>query len=239
MTKNGLKGLTKFRAGTINALGHSHTEPGGNKPGWLRSAARTALLVLVILKRRLGIVCLQEFQAPQQKVFREKLGKLYGIYASGDNAVVWLKQRWNLIDAGTISIPYFDGHMKAMPWVLLKHKKTGKQLYVLSKHNPANVNGPALKWRKQGWETEGDWAHRLVETKKAKVLIGGDANDRLDDYGPYVHKYGGKIAGNDRLWGIDFLIGFGGLKFTRFKSSRTARIKKMTDHPVVQAVGWL
>ena len=232
--------MTHFRTATINALGHSHTRPGGNKPGWLPSRVRTGLLVRVLVRRRLSVVGLQEFQREQRAEFRSRAGRLYAVHAIRDNAVVWLRARWALEDYGTITVPYFHGKPKRMPWVVLRHRRSGKRIAFASTHNPANVRGPAGQWRREGWRIEGEWARGMVESGHVvAALVVGDKNATADHYLPVVKREGGKAAGipsSTNRAGIDWIVGWGAVRFTRFRTARTRRIAAATDHPVVQAV---
>lgn len=227
---------SKFKVATINALGHSHTKPGGNKKGWLSSRLRTIKLVYVITRRRFSLVGLQEFQAEQRRVFKKRLNKVFGMHALGDNACTWLRVRWAKVDEGSISIPYFNGHEKKMPWVVLRLRGTNKKLAFMSTHNPANVRGEAGEWRKEGWRREADWAHNMLRTGDVvAVLVVGDKNAPPKIYRPFIEKLGGTPAGNPEIWGIDWIVGWGDVEFSHHKTTRNKVIASMTDHPVGQA----
>jgi hypothetical protein len=236
----------RVRVATINALGDSHTRPGGNKAGrgWLQSARRTVLLIAVITRRRYSVVGLQEFQGVQQRVFKSRTS-VWGCHAIKDNAVIWLRPLWRKVDSGFVTVPYFNGHPKQMPWVELERRgRRGKRKTIgfLSKHNPANVHGPAEKHRETGWEREAQWATRMVDSGRVTVaFVVGDAND--PEYGRFVVKHGGKVShiptvpGKDAgLEGIDWISAWGPVDFERGRTIETSRISKMTDHPVSQAV---
>jgi hypothetical protein len=230
--------LTRVRLATINALGDSHTRPGGNKDGrgWLQSARRTILLTRVILRRRFSLVGLQEFQAPQQRVFRGRLNPVWRMHALKDNAVVWRRVTWKLLDQGQLSIPYFHGHPKPMPWAILKHRRTGKVIAFLSTHNPASVHGDALAWRREGWRREAAWARQMLDRPGVTAaIVVGDKNSPERIYRPFIEALGGKVAGVPEIWGIDWIVGWGDITFTDHRTSRTRRIEDMTDHPVEQA----
>lgn len=232
--------MSRFRTATINALGHSHTKPGGNKKGWLSSRVRTRRLVRVLLRRRLSLVGLQEFQAPQRDEFKSRAGQLYAVHAIRDNGVVWLRARWVLEERGALDIPYFHGKPRSMPWVIVRHRRSGKRVAFASTHNPANVRGSAGGWRREGWRIEGEWAREMVASGRVvAALVVGDKNAIADHYLPHVKESGGKVAGIPTatgLKGIDWIVGWGAVRFTRFQTVRNRRIAASTDHPVVQAV---
>lgn len=228
-----------FRLATINALGANHTDnKGGNKFGrWLKSSARSVILFTIITANRLNVIGFQEFQKPQKRRFKLAFKKVYGLHAIKDNSVAWKKRKWTLVERGGLAIPYFHGKMKKMPYVILEHKKSKKRIAVLSKHNPANVRGVAGEYRRKGWLIEGDWANEMLNTKiVSAVFVVGDSNAKAQYYLPVVKDHGGKEAGIDKAWGIDWIIGFGSFEFSKFRSFRTKRIKKAMDHPLVKTV---
>jgi len=228
-----------FRVATINTLGASHTDrPGGNAFGrWLKSVLRIVLLCRVILFRRLDLVGLQEFQPVQQARLRKILGRRFAVYAVRDNAIIYRKNRWTRVDSGHLDIPYFGGHEKPMPWLILRHRDTGKHVAVLCTHNPASTRGDAAAWRREGWRREIAWAKNMLEQRRAvAALVVGDKNAGPAKYRPVVHKNNGIVAGTPTIRGIDWIVAWGGISFSRFKTARTKRISRATDHPVVQAV---
>lgn len=235
----------RARLATINALGHSHTRPGGNKAGrgWLQATRRTMLLLAVITVRRFSIVGLQEFQVVQQRAFRGRTN-LWGCHDYKDNAVIWLRARWRVIERGHLDIPYFHGHEKPMPWVILERrspiKRRRKRIAFLSTHNPASVRGEALHWRKEGWDREAAWANAMLERGDIDAaIVVGDKNSPRKVYQPFIERRGGRIAGVPAIWGIDWIVGWGDVRFTKHRTSKTRRIARMTDHPVEQATAIL
>jgi hypothetical protein len=184
---------------------------------------------------------LQEFQGVQQKVWRG-LNPLWRIHGKKDNAVVWLRSKFHPVDFGHLNVPYFHGNEKPMPWVVLHDRKTGQLLAFLSTHNPANVRGPAERWRVEGWEREVEWAKDQLRRGVDAAIVVGDKNAGPKVYKPFVEQRGGKVSGipadfpNTPGNGIDWIAGWGDVDFTRHKTSKTPRIARMTDHPVVQAV---
>jgi hypothetical protein len=195
------------------------------------------LLTRVLVARRLSLVGLQEFQAPQQRVFKSRMSP-WGMHAKNDNAVVWLRARWEVVDSGYLSIPYFHGHPKPMPFVVLRRRGTGKRVAFLSTHNPASVHGPALHWRKEGWQREAAWAQAMLERGDVTAaIVVGDKNSGPKIYRPFIERRGGSVSGVPSIWGIDWIVGWGGVTFTKHKTSKTRRIARMSDHPVTQAIG--
>ena len=232
----------RFRHGTLNCLGFSHTAPGGNKPGWLGGVRRTFLMTKVLVARRLSNTCLQEFQSEQQKAFRVAL-PLWGMHAVGDNAVVWIRAKWKRLEKGTLAMPYFDGVMKAMPWVVLRTRWwKRRKVAILSFHNPANVKGEASQWRREGWRITAKWAKAMAARPDIDgVITSGDTNAIEKYFKPAIEDLGGVVAGVPSIWGIDWIVTWPnedgeGLKTIVFRTVDSKRLDQATDHPLSLAV---
>ncbi|MBA3283127.1 MAG: peptidoglycan DD-metalloendopeptidase family protein, partial [Acidimicrobiia bacterium] len=140
-------GPGSFVIATFNTLGHSHTKPGGNKKGWADSATRTRWMAELMASQGPDVVGLQEFQDPQARVFHEVTGDTWGGFGNKDNVVIWRRGTFELASSDTVAIPYFGGHTRQMPLVRLRHLASGQVITVINVHNPADVHGPAAKWR--------------------------------------------------------------------------------------------
>lgn len=235
--------MTVVDLATINTLGESHTDndPGGGRtyPAFASDEKRTRLLIKVLNANRYDIVGTQEFQPPQREDFLAWTEN-WGCYAHGANAVLWHKRRTRVLERFSVRVPYFSGHMKAQPGVIahpvgMPHEQYG----LISTHNPANVNGPAEKFRREGWAREREAALTLMEKRpNAKcVFVVGDKNDR--EYGEWVRKNGGKVSGFPDIRGIDWIAAWArqgvDLRFPHHSTFETERIDDMTDHPVTEA----
>ena len=58
---------------------------------------------------------------------------------AGENSIGWRTDTWEMVKPGSVPIPYFNGGVRQMPSVLLRHKKTGVQAYLSNFHNPAET----------------------------------------------------------------------------------------------------
>ena len=166
-----------FVIATFNALGDSHTRPGGNKPGWADSATRTRWMAEFLAGQGPDVVGLQEFQGPQARVFREVTGDTWGSYGDRDNVIIWRRSAFQLDSTDTVTIPYFNGSLRRMPLVRLRSTATGQVVSVLNVHNPADVHGPAAVWRAEAIELE----RAAIARERAagnQVFLIGDLNDR-------------------------------------------------------------
>jgi endonuclease/exonuclease/phosphatase family metal-dependent hydrolase len=242
----------RFRGGftiaSLNALGASHTAPGGEKArGWSSSGIRTRRAVRLLRGHSVDVVGLQEFQRTQQREFRRIAGGTYDFFSGSrrvtDNAVAWRRSWFRLVSAHMIRIPYFHGHEKPMPIVQLRVRATGQRLFVTSFHNPANVHGPAARFRAEA-------ARRQVAlTKKLgasglPVLVTGDMNDRRRyfckmTHGTDMHSFfGGSHVGRCRppaYHRIDWIFGNRFVRFAHPVEVRSAAVRRTTDHPLVLA----
>ena len=164
-----------FRAATFNALGDSHTDAGGDRAGWASGEERMRAFGGFLMRQNVDVLALQEFQPEQQSVFEELTGEAWTVHAIRDNAVAWRSSRFTLEAEDSITIPYFHGEKRQMPVVTLRSTDTGAQIVVISVHNPADVRGPARKWRDQAVAIERAYVR---DQGDRPVLLMGDFNDK-------------------------------------------------------------
>ena len=115
-------------------LGADHTAPGGNRKGWDSGVVRMDRVVTLLQQQELDVVGFQEFQPPQAARFQELTGTSWQTYPGLDttagpsvNSIGWRTDTWQLLEARTLPIPYFDGVPSRMPAVLLaehRHRPT-------------------------------------------------------------------------------------------------------------------
>jgi endonuclease/exonuclease/phosphatase family metal-dependent hydrolase len=175
------------RIATFNALGHSHTRPGGNRPGWADARERMKGTVEKLSAEAIDILALQEFEPYQEKAFDDFTAGAWATFprsggtAGNANVVAWRTDRWQLVRAERIAIPYFDGNPVRMPYVLLRSTSTGQQVWVGSFHNPADVRGPAEGHRIEAERRQARLANAL-SSAGTPVVFAGDMNERSDYY---------------------------------------------------------
>lgn len=233
------------RVATLNVLGHSHTKPGGNRPGWPDSRTRIQGAIQSLNSAGVEITGLQEFEPIQARAFMNLTGGTWAMYpraGSGDtrNAVAWRSDRWDLVRGEKIQIPYFGGNLVGMPYVLLRSRTTGQQVWVSSFHNPADAQGPAQKWRDEAERREAALAKRLTQTG-TPVIFTGDMNDREGYFCDTVensplHAANGGSASPCRPpspIGIDWIMGNPKVTFSGYVSDTSTMTNKTSDHPLV------
>jgi len=179
---------TQFRVSTFNLLGAGHTAPGGDKPGYASGYTRMGWSVQLLRQQAIDIVGFQEMRPVQFDRFMELAGKEFGIYpgdqladAAGANSIAWRKDTWNLIQANTIQIPYFEGNLIRMPYLLMENRETGQRFWFANFHNPANPPkyGDQEKWRDKATELEIGLVNRLREQNPSiPFVMTGDFNER-------------------------------------------------------------
>lgn len=229
------------RVATFNALGHSHTDwPGGKAYGKrLKSAERTKLAVKIFDARHLDVIALQEFQVPQQRVFRKVAGQRYGLYCPAstsktthrsDNCIAWNRSSVQIKNRSYLVIPYFYGKLKRMPVATFIDRSSGKPFTVTSVHNPCSCEdrGNSASYRQAGWKREAARADRITAAGRAVFLM-GDRNARFDAYRRHVPKQY-IFAGRK---GIDFIVRNKYSRFSGYTFVKTERIRRATDHPLV------
>ena len=174
-------------------LGSSHTPAGG------RRAVGTTRIVWanqLLNKHGVDVVGFQEMQADQSTKFMQVTSKpdaatgvpipSWGVFPGltmlrrdSENSIAWRLSRFDLVDATTFTIPYFDGNPRSMPLVLLREKATGMLVYVANVHNPADTARyrNQQKWRTIAKGVEAALQRRLTPTGIPRLFT-GDMNER-------------------------------------------------------------
>lgn len=251
-------GATIFRLSSFNLLGAGHTDSGERK-GWASGATRMKWAVQVLDDNGINVVGFQEMQQPQYDVFHELAGSRFGIFpgnqlttAAMANSIAWRRDTWTLLRKETIQIPYFDGNLIRMPYVLLQNKQTGQQAWFFNTHNPADAHGPAQKWRDQAVAKEIDLVNGLREQYPGvPVFVTGDMNDRDKFFCPMTGNTellaangGASSAGGTVENGgctmpepsrVDWVLGTSDMNFTGYTALHDELVQKTTDHFVIYA----
>lgn len=239
-----------FRISTFNVLGHSHTTPGGNKKGFAPGTTRIGWAADLLRAQDIDVVGLQEFEAPQFNAFVQRTGDLFGGYPGLSmgtnvvrNSIVWRNDRWSLVKGDTIPIPYFRGNRVPMPYVLLQHRETGRQMYVINIHNPTSNprRGNNARWRALGTQLEIGLVRELRATGVPVVLM-GDFNERdkafctVTQQGQMNAANGGSAGPPCRTppnMGIDWIFGTQDIGFADYVRLSQGVIGRVSDHPMI------
>lgn len=242
---------TTFTLGTFNVLGSSHTSRGGKWPGMASGPARVRWVAGLLHARGVDVVGLQELQRDQLRTFISATGGGWGVHpgeSAGplgiENSLAWRRSEWTALELHTIPIPYFDGRLRPMPYVLLQHNLTGRRAWFANFHNPAsnsrrgNNDGP--RWRAMMLEI--DLANRLWNETGYPVFITGDMNERevyfcnMTGRAPMIAANGGSSEGScsppPYPMPVDWLFGSNVVSFSNYTRQDVPRI---SDHPLVAA----
>ncbi len=174
-----------FNMASFNVLGSSHTGGGGHH-SWLGSGPQRIGGVLALLNaHNISVVGMQEFQPNQRATFQNRAGG-WAMYPglsmgrrAGENSVAWREDTWEMVKPGLIPIPYFNGRIRPMPYVLLRHKATGVQAYFSTFHNPANIGGNMQRFRNEATRRQVGLFNRLEGTGIPQFVT-GDMNERAE-----------------------------------------------------------
>lgn len=244
---------TSVRISSFNLLGAGHTAPGGDRKGFASGATRMAWSASLLQLHDVDVVGFQEFQPPQYTAFMSSYGGQYGVYPGPDlgpaamaNSIAYRLDKWELISATGVDIPYFGGNPIKMPLILLKNRQTGRQIYFANFHNPADAQGPAQQWRNQATQIQVNMVNNLRATTGLPVFITGDMNDREEYFCPITTQASMKAANGGgsgpgacamppKPWQVDWIFGSPEVTFASYVADRSPLVTRSTDHPMVVA----
>ena len=241
---------------SFNVLGSSHTAGSGRgkkaRPSGVTRASGAARL---IQGNGVGIVGLQELQWDQAGALSARLPG-YGIYPGrsmssreAENSIMWRLDMFDVVESHTVTIPYFKGRPRQMPYIKLRSRANDKELWVINVHNPANTPqwGNNARWRQEAVRREIDLIRGLRQAEPdVPVVMTGDMNDRAEFFCPMMgsglmRASNGGSAGNGSCspppaTQIDWVIGTPELEWSGYVVDRSALVRWSTDHPMVRAV---
>jgi endonuclease/exonuclease/phosphatase family metal-dependent hydrolase len=243
--------LPSFRVATFNLLGYGHTKPGGDAPRFEDGITRTDYAVKILDRRGIQVAGFQEFQEQQHKRFFEIVGSSWAVYpgnqlsrAAMHNSIAWRTASWELVEARSIPIVYADGAWIKMPFVLLRHKDSGRLVWFANFHNAYGRTAEAQRYRDQARNLQIKLANELWESGVPLVLT-GDMNERETYFCPMTSLAPMKSAAGGSMdnapctppadMRIDQIFGSRFVQFANYKASESRLIRKTTDHPLVYA----
>ena len=240
---------TTFRVSSFNVLGAAHTAPGGTRPEYASGQTRMRWAMSVLRTANVSVAGLQEFEQPQHAAFQQAapgwdvFPGLKRSRSSLANSIVWRSDVWQFVSGHTIDIPYFGGKPKPMPYILLRHVGTGREVWFANFHNPASVHGPAARFRREAVSRESALANSLA-SNGTPVIMTGDMNDRAEFFCPMtarsqMHAANGGSRGapcnppaNMR---IDWILGSADVDFSGYEVRDGVLVDRTSDHPLVVA----
>ena len=194
-----------------------------------------------------SIAALQEVHRPQGRALATRYSGQWGMYpANGltQNLVIWDRAAWAATNQRMVKIPYFGGRATPMPMVRLTSTTTGQSIWVWSIHNPADVFGRALRYRKEALRRELAGMRQLTSSGTPAVLM-GDFNDGTDGRAAsqcvltptLTNPFGGSANPCRRPRGgahIDHIYG-ANLTWASARVDYSTQRTKISDHPLVIA----
>ncbi|MCW2853593.1 MAG: Type phosphodiesterase / nucleotide pyrophosphatase [Nocardioides sp.] len=249
-------GVTAFQVASFNVLGHSHTRPGGNRPGWESGPQRMRYATQLLESSGIDLVGFQEFEPQQYNAFVKLMGSRWsiapGLDAPGEaqsKAIAWRTADWTLVSSTTFMSPYFGGQMQARPLIQLRHNVTGQLVWVMNTHNPANTRGNAQKHRDQAERIQANLVNTLRrQSPDVPVILLGDMNDRERFYCPvtylselesasggYHEDVPGGACQPTKPLEVDWVMGTAPIYWSGYSTLKKGLIQKTTDHPLVWA----
>ncbi len=242
-----------FVLSSFNVLGSSHTAPGGTRArsDFARGPTRMRWASRLIARHGVDVVGFQELQPDQQRTFLRSTRGRFDIYPGltmggkgSNNSIAWRRATWELVDAGTIGIPYFNGSRWPMPVVLLRNRETGLSAYFSNFHNPANTKRHPNqgRWRRIALSREIALVNRLMNKTEHPVFLTGDLNQRevafcaITGRSAMVAANGGSNDGRCRPPAqplIDWIFGSEDATFSNYQADRSRMVRRTSDHPMV------
>ena len=239
--------VATFTMASFNVLGSSHTGGRGHHPRLASGPRRMGGVLALFSAHNISVVGIQEFQPNQRGAFQSR-ARGWSMYPglsmggrAGENSVAWRDDTWEMVKPGLIPIPYFNGRIRPMPYVLLRHKATGVQAYFSTFHNPANIGGNMQRFRNEATRREVGLFNRLEGTGIPQFVT-GDMNERAEYFcrvtgsTPLVAAAGGSNSGGcnpPRPSQIDWIFGSPGAQFSEFQVDRSPLVRRTSDHPIM------
>lgn len=239
----------QFTIGTFNVLGSSHTSKGGKWPRMASGTTRVRWAAGMLSSRGVDVVGLQELQRDQLYAFRNASG--FAVWPGEqagplgiENSLAWRTSEWTLDEAHTIQIPYFDGRLRPMPYVKLRHNETGRMAWFANFHNPASNSkrGNNDGHRRRAMWKEIELANNLWSSTGLPVFITGDMNERevyfcaMTGNAPMIAANGGSHDGSctppPYPMPVDWIFGSENVSFSNYSRHENGRV---SDHPLVAA----
>ncbi len=238
-----------FQIAAHNVLGASHTAGKQSRRGFAGAATRMGYTASLLNDYGVDVVGLQEFQRSQYDMFRGRMPG-FGVYpglSAGplgiENSIAYRTSMFDLVDAYTITVPYFGGRPRPMPVIRLKEITTGREFYVANFHNPADTHGNAARWRGAATSIQINLINRLRAETELPVFITGDMNERESWFcrvtaatGIASMSGGGTGSPCQPPSGpnpVDWILATTDVQVTNWQDVRTGLITRTSDHPLL------
>ena len=241
--------VVQFKIASFNLLGSSHTRHRGHSARRASGPQRMNGALEILATHQVDVVGFQEFQPDQRAAFNSR-AKGWAAYPglslgrrAGENSVAWRTDVWERIKTGLVDIPYFNGRLRPMPYVLLRHRASGVEAYFSTFHNPADVGRFRHQQRFRTAATNREiQLFQELEATGIPQFVTGDMNERAEYFcrvtgaTPLIAAAGGSNNGRctpPQPTQIDWIFGSPGVVFNDYQVVRSPLVRRTTDHPVV------
>lgn len=235
------------KVGSFNVLGSQHTGPNGPRPAYPAASVRTPAAAALAAKHGVDILGTQELQDDQLRVMTARTGMAaypgfdWGVKET-DNSILYDPSVFSLVSGESYTITFMS-RPRPQPIVRLKHKATGRELYVVNTH-PSAGGGKYATERANGHNTLVGVVNRLKATG-LPVLVTGDMNDREAFYcrvapaAGLTASNGGSYAGGcappPQPLPVDWVLGAGVSSWSNYWRDTTPVDRKVSDHFFISA----
>lgn len=247
VTRRAVAPKATFTVSSFNVLGASHTPPGSTRAS---GTTRIVWAKQLLDQHHVDVAGFQEMQAVQMTKFLDITAGSWAVFPGlaitrgTENSIGWRTDKFELVEATTVRIPYFDGNPRPMPIVLLRNKKSGLLSYFANFHNPADTATYRNqgKWRAEATRIEIALQNQLRLTGIPSFMT-GDMNERATYFcrvtkeSPVRAARGGYWSNNicyaNNPRAIDWIFGSPELAWSNYLEDRSALVSKTTDHPLI------
>lgn len=239
---------TTFRVASFNLLGASHTAGSNARKGYASGPRRLVGELEMIRNKGVTVAGLQEFQPPQVDEFHRLTGGTWTVYpgTSVDNSIVWLTSEWTLVKAETHAFPYFHGHQVQDPVVLLKNIDSGRTIWFVNVHSPADVHGMHNAGLRAATVAREAALVDELNQDGTPVVLTGDMNDRALFACSFTrqsgmhssdgwHTAGGTCYHGTGYPNVDWILGSDQVSFTDGVPDFASEHRHLSDHPIITA----
>lgn len=235
-----------FVVGTFNVLGGSHTAADGKAPELASGPVRVRRAVRLLEAADVDAVGFQELQGPMADEFAKVAGdrwRLFHAETDTENALAWRRTTWALVNSETVDVPYFNGNLRPMPVVRLRHRETGVETWFINIHNPADTS--RFPEQQDGRDAALRIELRLVQRLArdgSEVVLMGDFNQRAGAFCQFTQSGLMQSATGEKrrkecqepeYAGIDWIFGTQGLEFSDWNVRDDEPVDLTSDHPLV------
>ena len=215
---------------------------------------RMALTLRLLDDHGIGVAGLQEVQRRQYAELERLAGGDWDGHPGlslrpqdSHNSIVWRTAQWRAVERHTVGVPYFRGRTDQMPYVLLRHVRTGQEVWFVNVHNPADgrSRGNHAAERAEGTRIQADLVNRLRGSSdfQTPVVLTGDMNEREVYYCRLTARTAMRAADGGSVGGpgcdppaeprIDWIFGSRELRLSGYRAVRSPLVERASDHPLV------